>query len=172
MKQLFIAVLTFLIISVTIASIDLRYRFFNSARKRIMKSWKEWAKYCQLRLHEQLRWPSFPIEYKLMVILNIWSFNAFYIFLTPYLLVLFVVAISLIYWIDKRNIYHHYKMQTYQSIELELSVQKSYIYLFLVCLCAGYAACAIYTWQYYLAIAIFLISIIINRLVSYSIKQK
>jgi len=53
-----------------------------------------------------------------MVLLNIWSFNAFYIFLTPYLLALFVIVMALLYWIDKKNIYRHYKMQVYQSIEV------------------------------------------------------
>lgn len=37
-----------------------------------------------------------------MVVLNIWSFNAFYIFQIPYLLFLFVLVITVLYWLDKR----------------------------------------------------------------------
>lgn len=87
--QLFIAVTLFLIMNVLVCFIDLKFRLYNSKRKRILKNWSEWGKLCQIRLHEELTWPSFPIEFKLMVILNIWSFNAFYIFEIPYLLVLF-----------------------------------------------------------------------------------
>lgn len=117
LKQLFVAVITFLGMTVIVAFIDLRYRLFNSRRKKIMSTWSEWGKLCQMKLHEEVRWPSFPIEFKLMVLLNIWSFNAFYIFELPYLMMLFVIVILIIYWVDKKNIYKHYKMQVFQSID-------------------------------------------------------
>ena len=118
LKQLFLAVMTFLTMTLLIAFIDVRYRLYKSKRKRILSSWSEWGKWCQIRLHEELTWPSFPIEFKLMVILNIWSFNAFYIFEIPYLLLMFVIVLFIVYWVDKKNIYKHYKMQTYLSIDL------------------------------------------------------
>lgn len=52
LKQLFVAVVMFLAMSVLVAFIDLRYRIFNSKRKRIMTSWSGWGKLCQMRLHE------------------------------------------------------------------------------------------------------------------------
>lgn len=83
LKQLFITVVTFLILTVIIALIDTRYRIYNSRRRKILSKESEWGKYCQVRLHEEVRWPSFPIEFKLMVILNIWSFNALYVLEVP-----------------------------------------------------------------------------------------
>ena len=116
--QLFIAVTLFLAMSILICFIDLKFRLYNSKKKKILSNWAEWGKLCQIRLHEELTWPSFPIEFKLMVILNIWSFNAFYIFEIPYLLFLFTIVLLIIYWVDKKNIYRHYKMQTFLSIEV------------------------------------------------------
>lgn len=51
LKQLFIAVLTFLVMSFLVAIIDLRYRLSNSRRNKILSSWTNWGKYCQMRLH-------------------------------------------------------------------------------------------------------------------------
>jgi hypothetical protein len=106
-----------------------------------------------------------------MVILNIWSFNAFYVFEMPYLMFLFVIVISVIYWVDKKNIYKHYKMQVYQSIDLEVSVQRDYIVMFLVCLCCGYAVSAIDIWQYFFIGGMFIISILVNWFLEYRHKQ-
>jgi hypothetical protein len=53
-----------------------------------------------------------------MVLLNIWSFNALYVFQLPYLMFLFALVILLVYWVDKKNLYRHYKMQVFQSIDL------------------------------------------------------
>ena len=66
---------------------------------------------CQAKLHEEVSPPSFPIEFKLMVALNIWSFNSFYIFELPYLIFFFLMILGVTYWIDKHNLYNHYKMQ-------------------------------------------------------------
>ena len=81
-----------------------------------------------------------------MVVLNIWSFNAFYVFQMPYLMLLFSLAYLILYWVDKKNIYRHYKMQVFQSIDLEISVQRDYIIMFLICVSAGYALCINYNW--------------------------
>ena len=170
LKQLFVAVITFLGMTVIVAFIDLRYRLFNSRRKKIMSTWSEWGKLCQMKLHEEIRWPSFPIEFKLMVLLNIWSFNAFYIFELPYLMMLFVIVMLIVYWVDKKNIYKHYKMQVFQSIDTEISVQRDYIIMFLTCVCCGYAVCAVQTWQYYFVGAMFLLSLLANWLLSYQVK--
>lgn len=171
LKQLFVAVLMFLAMTVLAAFLDIRHRLFNSRRKKLLSSWRQWGKYCQARLHEQLQWPAFPIEYKLMVILNIWSFNAYYTFQIPYLLVVFVLVILVIYWVDKRNLYRHYKMHTYLSIDLELAVQRDYIVLFLICVCCGYGISAIYFWQIILAVAMCVLSLAINFILNCKAKH-
>lgn len=107
-----------------------------------------------------------------MVVYNIWSFNAFYIFQIPYLLVLFVLALLALYWLDKRNIYQHYKMQTYLSIQLELSSQRDYLWMFLVCACGGYALGAIFYWQYVLAAGVCLLAGLANLAIGYGIRRR
>jgi hypothetical protein len=107
-----------------------------------------------------------------MVILNIWSFNAYYTFQVPYLLLFFLVTLSIIIFIDKRILYNHYKMQVYQSIESLLSIQRDYIIMFLICVCCGYALCASYNWQYYLIGALFIVCLLVNWLITLSAQKK
>ncbi len=52
LKQLFLAVVIFLIMSLIVAFVDLRYRLYKSKHKRILSNWTEWGKRCQIRLHE------------------------------------------------------------------------------------------------------------------------
>ena len=77
----------------------------------------------------------------------------------------------IIFWVDKKNIYKHYKMQTFLSIELELSVQKHYIIMFLICLCCGYAISAFTTWQYIFSGVMFVVSIIANYFISFTYRK-
>lgn len=63
-------------------------------------------------------------------------------------------------------------MQVYQSIELELQTQKSYIIMFLICISCGYAVSVTRTWQYYMIAAICVVSIGVNFLVEYNSSQK
>lgn len=84
---------------------------------------------------------------------------------------MFVVVITILYFIDKKNIYKHYKMQVYQSIQLELTVQRDYIVLFLICVCCGYAVCVIRTWQYFFIGAMFIVSFSLNWYLSVREKQ-
>lgn len=152
----------FLAFSLIIAFIDIRYQIFRSRRKSILSAWTNWGKYCQVRLHEMIRYPTFPIEFKLMVLLKIWAFNSFYIFQIPYVLLMFIVVMFIIFWNDKRNIYRHYKMQTYLSIDLELCVLRDFIFMFLVCVGGGYATTCVHTWQYIFMGVICLLAIILN----------
>lgn len=107
-----------------------------------------------------------------MVIFDIWSFNAFYIFQVPYLLVLFFITLILLYWNDKRVLYKHYKMQVYQSIDIEISVQRDYIYMFLICVSCGYAVGVRFYWQYLLIAIVFVLAVFINYIISYNKSQE
>lgn len=61
LKQLFIAVLTCLFMTVLIAILDIKHRIFNRRRRKLVSEWRWWGQYCQARLHELLSWPAFPI---------------------------------------------------------------------------------------------------------------
>ncbi len=63
-------------------------------------------------------------------------------------------------------------MQVYQSIELELSVQRDYTIMFLVCVCCGYAVSSVYTWQYIFIACTFVVSLIINFFIAYKTREK
>ena len=146
LKEFFSAVFLFSLMVLLVAILDLKYRLFNKRKERLLGQVSESNNYCQQRLHEELTPPSFPIEFKLMVIFNIWTFNSFYIFEIPYLIFLFMIILIILYWIDKRNLYKHYKMQHYISIELEVKVQKFYIIFFLICVSGGYYSTSVFLW--------------------------
>lgn len=98
--------------------VDLKYRLYNGKKYKLLNQPAFYNKFNQGRLHEELNPPSFPIEFKIMVILNVWSFNAFYVFEIPYVMFLSAFALFITYWNDKKNLYQHYKLQSYLSISL------------------------------------------------------
>lgn len=93
-------------------------------------------------------------------------------FQIPYLLITFVLVLFIVFWNDKKNIYKHYKMQAYLSIDLELTVLRDYIFMFLICVCCGYAVSVISHWQYIFIGIIFIFSIILNIMLTTQKKQK
>jgi uncharacterized membrane protein YbhN (UPF0104 family) len=146
LKTLFTQVLLFLIFSLIIAVIDVKYRAFASRRKKFMSQISESHKLCQKKLHEMLTFPSFPIEFKLMILYKIWSFVAFYSFQLPTIMVFILLLMLILYWNDKYSIYTHYKTQTYLPLELEHSFQQLYIYVFMVTVCLSYMTVASNNW--------------------------
>lgn len=152
LKTLFFQVFMFLLFSLIIHTLDIRYRIFTSNRKKYLSQVSESHKMCQKRLHELLTFPSFPIEFKLMILYKIWSFVAFYAFELPYIVVFMMVLMVYLYWNDKHSIYTHYKMQTYLPIELEKSFQDFYIYVFMLTVCLSYMTVAKKGWEFYGAI--------------------
>lgn len=73
-----------------------------------------------------------------------WSFNSYYIFNIPYLVVMFFITLLVLYWVDKYILYNHYKMQSYLSMELEHQSQKVVLVVFLACVSLGYLTIANY----------------------------
>jgi hypothetical protein len=118
LKVLFMAVFVFMIMTVIVAALDIRYNLFRMRRNKLLGQKSLANVFCQQRLHEMVTPPSFPIEFKLMVIYDVWAFNSFYIFQMPELLIFFLIGMFIIFWIDKHNIYNHYKMQYFLSIDL------------------------------------------------------
>lgn len=51
-----------------------------------------------------------------MISFTFWNFNSYYIFDIPYIAIIFLITVIILYWIDKYNLYRHYKMQQYMSI--------------------------------------------------------
>lgn len=169
---LFVTVSLFLLVVVLIGAIDLKYRGFNGKKKKLLFNSDVHKQYCQMRLHEELNHPTFPLDFRLMVIYNIWSFNSFYIFEIPYLMIAFLIVLCLVYLIDKKNLYKHYKMQTFQSIDLEIEFHNSFIILFLFGLCGGYAISSWEVWQWCTAGGAFVLSILANFLISSIYKKQ
>ncbi len=61
LKTLFFQVFLFLLFSLIIATVDVRYRLFMSRRKKYLSQASESQKVCQKKLHDILTFPSFPI---------------------------------------------------------------------------------------------------------------
>lgn len=101
-----------------------------------------------------------------------WSFNAYYIFNIPYLVVVFFFTLLVLYWIDKYILYNHYKMQSYLSMELEHQAQKVVLIVFLACVSLGYLTIANYEWEKWLVLVVFVLSIIANFLLQNLFKKQ
>lgn len=82
-----------------------------------------------------------------------------------------MVILFLLYWIDKYNLYKHYKMQQYLSIELEIKLQKTYIVIFLICVSIGYYYSAIDLWEKIVILVVIVVALVVNFLLNYNYKK-
>jgi hypothetical protein len=172
LKEFFNAIFSFTIISLLIAVLDLPYRLTKKRRERLVNQPSEAAQFCQQRVHEEVTPPSFPLEFKLLIIFNTWSFNSFYIFEIPYLIFLFLIVLVVLYWVDKYNLYRHYKQQKYTSIELEIKVQKTYIIFFLICVSFGYYFSVQTVWEQIAIAVVVVVALALNFGLNYSYKKQ
>lgn len=58
-------------------------------------------------------------------------------------------------------------MQVYQSIDIEISIQRDYIYMFLICVSCGYAVSSRSIWLYIFIGIVFVFAVIVNYIISY-----
>lgn len=101
-----------------------------------------------------------------------WSFNSYYIFSVPQLVPIFFATVFILYWIDKYILYNRYKTQSYLSMELEHKIQKVFLVAFLFCVSMGYLTIAIYTWEKWLILGIFLVALCINFSLQFLFKKQ
>ena len=134
----FTLIIIFTISNITVNGIDLGYRTYRRQKNKLLSDENEARKFYQGRLHEQLTPIPFPLANKLVVIFNTWSFNSYFMFNNPYLLVLFFIIVLFLYWFDKYILYNHYKTNQYLSLDLEHQAQKVVIIFFLICVSLGY----------------------------------
>lgn len=162
LKTLFFQVFMFLLFSLIIGLVDVNYRIFSSRRKKYLSQVSESHQVCQKKLHDIVTYPSFPIEFKLMILYKLWSFIAFYSFQIPSIMVFLPVLMFILYWNDKRNIYAHYKMQTFLPLELEQGFQEIYIYVFMITVMLSYMSVSTTAWEFYSAIGLSLFFIVLK----------
>ena len=108
--------------------------------------------------------PSFPVAFKMVVAFNMWSFNSYYIFNLPMLLLIFLIVLFLIYWIDKYLLYNHYKLQSYISLELLQTSQRVILFLFVLCVSTGYLTITQHLWQKILVVFVGLLTLVSHLL--------
>ena len=164
LKTFFMAVIVFLGVNIIMAALDIPYLRNRGRREKLVSSPSAGEAYCQRRLHEEISFGRFPVEMRILTAFNIWSFNSFFIFQIPYLLIIFAILLGVLYWIDKYNLFNHYNTNHYLSIEFILQIQKVYIFIFLLCVSVGFFLSAQWDWEKYMIVAVFVISMALNAL--------
>ena len=106
-----------------------------------------------------------------MVAFNTWSFNSYFLFNNPYLIVLFFIIVFFLYWFDKYILYNHYKTNQYLSLSLEHQAQKVVIVFFLICVSLGYYSITRHLWQQILILIVFSVTLIFNFLLQFWFKN-
>jgi hypothetical protein len=162
----------FCLSNIALQLIDLGYRTFNGKKNRLLTNVNQANAFCQGRLHEEVTPPPFPLAFKLVVAFNMWSFNSYYIFNIPYLLIFFFVTLFILYWIDKFILYNHYKTTQYLSLDLEHQAQKVVLLVFLICVSLGYLTITQYEWERWLILFIFVVAVILNFSMQYFFKKQ
>lgn len=69
-------------------------------------------------LHKLTEYRDFPLEQRLQTMFRIWSLAMFYSFYLPYMLYYMLIALSILYVLEKHNFYVHYTLR--RSITLKL----------------------------------------------------
>ena len=113
----------------------------------------------------------FPLANKLVVAFNTWSFNSYFLFNNPYLIVLFFIIVFFLYWLDKYILYKHYKTNQFLSLELEHQAQKVVIVFFLICVSLGYYSITRELWQQILIFIVFVVTLSLNFLLQFWFKR-
>ena len=119
-----------------------------------------------------MNYPSFPIEFKLMIMYKIWSFIVFYTFQIPEVLFLILILMVFLYFGDKFRVYNRYKMNTYLPIQLEKDFERTYIYVYIITLCLSYLITATEVWQFCTAPFLAVSMIVLRLFMDYRDKKR
>ena len=99
--------LSAVIVQIILTYLDFFYCCWNKNKKKIEDEDKPYA--CQKILHQNMQYPRFPIEFKMIILFKFWSLMTFFGFHIPMVLFLILVALSYHYIKDKYNLYFHYR---------------------------------------------------------------
>ena len=165
-------IMIFCLSNICLNIIDVGYRAYNGKKNRLLTQVNEANKLCQGRVHEELTPLAFPLAFKLVVCFNMWSFCSYYMFNIPYLLFFFFAVIFIHFWIDKYILYNRYKTNQYLSLELEHQAQKVVLVIFLVCVSLGYYSIAVFAWEKWLILVVFVTALILNFILQVVFKKQ
>lgn len=130
-----IQVIFFLLIQFILSAFDIIYCFWNRKKDRILAAQK--PVYCQKQLHEKVTFPTFPLEFKLMLLFKSWTFVLFYAFELPYILILILILFVYLYISDKHSVYTHYRPE-HVGCRIQYTFLKIYSNFFTLYLCFFY----------------------------------
>ncbi len=99
--------LSAVIVQIILTYFDLFYCCWNKNKKKVEDENKPYA--CQKILHQNMQYPRFPIEFKMIILFKFWSLITFFGFHIPMVLFLILIALSYHYIKDKYNLYFHYR---------------------------------------------------------------
>ena len=109
----------FIVLQVIFVIIDLPFRMWKNKKIKALSDQRYAFRYNQKMLHNVVESRDYPLETRLQVLFRIWSLIQFYSFFLPYMVFYILIALLIIYWNEKKNLYKHYSLKRRISIKLE-----------------------------------------------------
>ena len=124
----------FLIVQFLLAGFDLMYCCWNKRLKKVEDEDRPVG--CQQILHEQIQYPRFPFEFKLIILFKTFSFIIFFAFQVPSITIVIFCLLLFLFYKDKHSVYYHYRMEIIDNA-VQYNFLKIYanffsLYMFLV----------------------------------------
>lgn len=163
---------TFIFVQLILSVIDVPYRMWKSRKILNLSDQRAGFKYCQHLLHKTVEYRDFPLEIRLQSMFRIWSFALFYSFFLPYMMAYMIIAISILYVLEKRNFYRHYTLKRRISLKLESTFLSYYIYFFCIFQCCVYGLHATKDWMIYSAVTVTVVLLIASWIYWWMVQPK
>lgn len=117
-------------------------------------------------LHKLTEYRDFPLEQRLQTMFRIWSLAMFYSFYLPYILYYMLIALCILYVLEKHNFYVHYTLRRSITLKLEKSFLIYFVNFFCIFQCFSYSWSSRnsveYDWTMYTAIPVTFTLLVLN----------
>lgn len=155
---------TFIFLQLLVNIIDVPYQFWKSKKIKSLSDQREGFKFYQRQLHNLVEYRHFPLEFRIQSFFKIWSFALFYCFYLPYMMIYILLALVILYILEKRNFYLHYALRKAIPLQLEKSFLIYFVNFFGVFQCFSYCYSAPELWMIISAVIVTIVVLVANIL--------
>ena len=108
----------FIVLQIIFVIIDLPFRMWKNKKIKALSDQRYAFRNNQQMLHNIVESRDYPLEIRLQVLFRIWALVQLYSFFSPYTILYILIALFILYWNEKKNLYLHYKRKRKISIRL------------------------------------------------------
>ncbi len=120
----------FLIIQLIVALTDNCYCLWSCRKHKLLADSRQSARYRQKELNAMVEVPEFPMDSKVVLLFKVWSFSLFYSFYSPFVTIMLLVLLLVMFCKDKHAIYTKYRATKKMSNSVYRNLLNKYLLYF------------------------------------------